>query len=80
MPTTMTLHPLASEKCSYNLYICYLKIGKPGIIRSVKTCLVSLFFVAIIFFRSIVLTSQRFLCINCFTSLVSYAGSSTPRG
>ena len=40
----------------------------------VKTCEVFIFFVAIIFLGSIVLTSQWLICIHCFTSLVSFTG------
>ena len=74
MATNMTLLPLVPEKCSHNPCICYLKIGKIGVILGVKTCEVFLRFLAIIFLRSVVLTSQRLLCINCFTSLVCYTG------
>ena len=45
-----------------------------GVILRVKTCEVFLCFLAIIFLGSIVLTSYWLLCINCFTSLVSFTG------
>ena len=45
-----------------------------GVILRVKTCEVFLCFLAIIFLGSIVLTSHWLLCINCFTSLVSFTG------
>ena len=75
MATTMTLHPLAPEKCSHNLCIrtciCYLKIGKIGVKLGVKTCEVFLCFLAIIFPRSIVLTSLWFLCITVLIRLAA---------
>ena len=43
-----------------------------GVILRVKTCKVFLCSLAIIFLGSIVFTSQWLLCINCFTSLVSF--------
>ena len=43
-----------------------------GVYLGVKTCEVFHSFLAIIFLGSIVLTSQRLLCIHCFTSLVSF--------
>ena len=39
-----------------------------------KTCEVSLCFLAIISLGPIVLTSQWLLCIHCFRSLVSFTG------
>ena len=63
MATNMTLHPLVPEKCSHNPCICYLKIGKIGVILGVKTCEVFLCFLAIIFLRFVVVTSLWLLCI-----------------
>ena len=45
-----------------------------GVILGVKTSEVFVCILAIIFLGSIVLTSQWLLCINCFTSLVSFTG------
>ena len=47
-----------------------------GVILGVKTCEILLSFLAIIIFDSIVLNSRWLLCINCFTSLVSFTGFS----
>ena len=60
------------RRISTNLHVFAYRgdIASLGVSLGVKTCEVFLCFLPIIFLGSIVLTSQRLLCIHCFTSQV----------
>ena len=70
---------VCSLDCIALLVLCYsIRFSRTlRDILGVKTCEVFLCFLTIIFLGSIVLTSHRLLCMNCFTSLVRFTGFCT---